>query len=184
MVATTDTIRDDVSITIHSVGNSFRCYIISTMPIDALDPATGSVSEMSYDDINRLRQVLLRIARRIRSRYDGDITPSQLAVLTSLLRHGASTVGQIAEREHVKPPSASKLVAALESRGFVERSTGRDDRRCSMITVTPLAQRFAADMRAAGTSWLTERLVSLTPDEVASIDAALPALERLLGDAT
>jgi DNA-binding MarR family transcriptional regulator len=139
---------------------------------------------MSHDDINQLRQVLLRLARRIRSRYVGDITPSQLAVLTSLLRHGASTVGQIAEREHVKPPSASKLVAALESQGFVERTTGRDDRRCSMITVTPLAEQFAADMRAAGTSWLAERLDSLSPTEVAAIEAALPALERVLGDAT
>jgi DNA-binding MarR family transcriptional regulator len=139
---------------------------------------------MSHDDINQLRQVLLRLARRIRSRYVGDITPSQLAVLTSLLRHGASTVGQIAEREHVKPPSASKLVAALEAQGFVERATGRDDRRCSMITVTEQAERLAAEMRAAGTSWLAERLGSLSPDDVVSIGEALPALERLLGETT
>jgi DNA-binding MarR family transcriptional regulator len=137
---------------------------------------------MSHDDINQLRQVLLRLARSIRSRYDGDITPSQLAVLTSLLRHGASTVGQIAEREHVKPPSASKLVAALESHGYVERTAGRDDRRCSMITVTQQAERLAAEMRAAGTSWLAERLGSLSPDDVVSIADALPALERLLGE--
>lgn len=137
---------------------------------------------MPHDEINRLRQVLLRLARRIRSRYDGDITPSQLAVLTSLLRHGASTVGQIAEREHVKPPSASKLVTALEARGLVERTPGHDDRRCSMIAVTPAAEQFAADMRAAGTSWLADRLGSLSPADVTSIEAALPALERLLGD--
>jgi DNA-binding MarR family transcriptional regulator len=156
------------------------------MHSDVAAPSTGTESNpaMPHDDVNQLRQVLLRLARRIRSRYDGDITPSQLAVLTSLLRHGASTVGQIAEREHVKPPSASKLVAALESQGFVERATGRDDRRCSMITVTPRAERFADEMRAAGTSWLAERLGSLSPEEVASIGEALPALERLLDEAT
>jgi hypothetical protein len=39
-------------------------------------------------------------------------------------------------------------------------------------------------MRAAGTSWLAERLGSLSPDDVVSIGEALPALERLLGETT
>lgn len=146
--------------------------------------ATIGTGTLPHDEVNRLRQVLLRLARSIRSRYDGDITPSQLAVLMSLHRHGAATVGQIAEREHVKPPSASKLVAALETQGLVERAPGDGDRRCSMITVTPLADRFAAEIRAAGTSWLAERLSSMSPDEIAMIEQALPALERLLGDPT
>ena len=48
-------------------------------------------------ELDRLRLILLRLARRIRSQYRGESTPSQMAVLTTLARHGPSTVGQIAE---------------------------------------------------------------------------------------
>lgn len=135
----------------------------------------------SVADIDRLRLVLLRLARRIRTRASGSITPSQLAVLGSIIRHERLTVGQIAEHEHVTPPSASKIVAALERTGFVERTIDPDDRRCTPITVTDAGLAYADEVRAAGRTWLADQLEHITSDEIDAIGAALPALERLLG---
>ena len=68
----------------------------------------------SVDEVNRLRLVLLRTARNIRTHSIGDVTQSQIAVLATLSRHGDSTIGRIAEHEQVQPPSASRIVSNLE----------------------------------------------------------------------
>lgn len=132
-------------------------------------------------DVDRLRLVLLRLARRIRTSYEDEITPSQLSVMALLARKGALTVGQIAEREHVRPPSASKIVGALEQGGFVERTVDPNDRRCQPITLTAAGRQTIDRARLAGRSFLTGRLDELTRDEIDTLIAALPALERLLG---
>lgn len=135
----------------------------------------------SVDDIDRLRLVLLRLTRRIRTRATGDTTPSQVAVLGTIIRHERLTVGQIAELEHVKPPSVSKIVAALEQTGYVERTTDPADRRCTYITASAAGLAYADDVRAAGRTWLAEQLDQLDILDVAAIERAMPALERLLG---
>lgn len=127
-----------------------------------------------------MRVALIRIVRRIRSRAQGDITPSQLAVLGTIINHQPLTNGQIAELEHVRPPSSSKIVDALERAGLVERNADPDDRRCVQITVTPAGHSYADEVRAAGRTWLAEQIECLDGDDVRSIEAALPALERLL----
>ena len=135
----------------------------------------------SGGDIDRLRVAILRTARRIRTHSTGDVTPSQLAVLGTVLRHERLTIGQIAESEHVAPPSASKIVAALERHGLVERATSPDDRRVTLISATPAGLAYADEVRAAGRTWLAEQLDHLDIVDRRAIEQALPALERLLG---
>ena len=131
-------------------------------------------------DIDRLRLVMLRAARRIRTGATGDITPSQLAVLGTVLRHERVTVSQIAEYEHVAPPSASKIVAALERHGLVERSTDPNDRRVTLISATAAGLTYADEVRAASRTWLAGQLDQLDIVDLRAIEQALPALERLL----
>ena len=142
------------------------------------DPATTSPNTT---EIDRLRIVLLRLARRIRHSSSDDATPSQRIVLNSIIRHGQLTIGQIAEHEHVKPPSASKIVDGLERAGFVERRVHADDRRCVHVVATDAGHAYAEHARVAGRTWLASRLDELDEADVAAIDAALPSLERLLG---
>jgi DNA-binding MarR family transcriptional regulator len=104
-----------------------------------------------------------------------------MAVLTTLARHGPSTVGQIAEHEQVRPPSASKIVTALEAQRLVERQADPEDRRCVLIALTAEGERLIMDARAAGAVWLASRLQELDADELAALADAVPALEHLLG---
>jgi DNA-binding MarR family transcriptional regulator len=149
---------------------------VPTQPLDLSAPTADAVPE-----IERLRLVLLRLARRIRTSSVDRLTPSQLAVLATVVRHGELTVGQIAEHEHVKPPSVSKIVAALEGAGLVERGVDPADRRCIPIVPTREGIAHLEEVRAAGRTWLATRIGELGDDDVATIEAALPALERLLG---
>jgi DNA-binding MarR family transcriptional regulator len=142
-----------------------------------------TVDLRAVDDIDRLRLVLLRLTRRIRTRSIGSITPSQMAVLGTIIRHGQLTVGQIAEFEHVQPPSVSKIVTALEKIGYVERSVDPDDRRCTPLTATAAGLDYADEVRAAGRTWLAAQLDELDVLDIGAIERAMPALERLLGNA-
>lgn len=146
-------------------------------PVEAVDLTRS-------DDVDRFRVTLLRLARRIRTRSSGTITPSQLFTLGTIARNDRLTIGRIAELEHVKPPAASKIVAALEAEGLVARSTSATDRRCTHIVATPAGHDHLEQVRAAGRSWVSEQIGGLDPDDITAIEHALPALERLLrGDA-
>ncbi len=147
----------------------------------ATTPSTANVTSSPGDDIDRLRSVLLRLARCIRTSSVGEITPSQLAVLGSIARHGPLTVREIASTERMKPPSASKIVAALEQLGLVERTVDPGDRRCTPIATTPAGVDYLKQARAAGRTWLARHLDEIDEQDVAMIHAALPALEHLLG---
>jgi len=155
-----------------------------SMPSPVLDPDHVDLSDAAAHDaegLDRLRLVLLRLSRRIRANSVGELTPSQLAVFASVAKHGPCTIGRIAELEHVQPPSASKIVAALEERGLVDRHAHPDDRRCTLIASTAAGRTYLDQVRAAGRSWLASRLATLDDDDVTTLEGALPALERLLG---
>ena len=149
------------------------------MPGSPISPVEA-VDLTLTDDVDRLRVVVLRLARRIRNQASGTITPSQLITLGTIVRHGRVTIGQIADLEHVKPPSASKIVAALESEGLVARSPSPDDRRCTFIVATPAGRALMEQVRSAGRSWMSGQLAGLDPADVDALERSLPALERLL----
>jgi DNA-binding MarR family transcriptional regulator len=148
---------------------------------DISNTDTGDRVDLALaDDVDRLRVAILRLARRIRNSSSGSITPSQRFALASIVRHGQLTIGQIADLEHIKPPSASKIVSLLEADGLVERTTDPGDRRCTHIRPTPVGRDLLEQARAAGRSWIAEQLVGLADDDIEALERALPALEHLL----
>jgi len=149
------------------------------MPPIAPSAATADVVG-SADDLDRLRVALLRLSRRIRANSVGGLTPSQFSMFASVVKFGPCTISHLADLEHVKAPSASKIVAALETLGLVERRDDPGDRRCSVIVATRGGLDYFDEVRIAGRSWLASRVSMLDADDVALIDGALPALERLL----
>jgi len=144
--------------------------------------STGDALDLAHSahDVDRLRVVLIRVARRIRSRARGNFSPSQLAVLGTVIEHQPLTNSRLAGLEHVRPPTSSKIVDALERAGLVERSPDPADRRRVQIAVTPAGHAYADEVRTAGRTWLAQQIDRLDAADIESIEAALPALERLL----
>lgn len=136
---------------------------------------------MDASDIARLRVAIARLARRLRTTSAGGITPSQLSVLFTVEARGPLTPGELAERESVRPPTITRIVAYLEEEGLLTRRPG-EDRRTSLVEVTPDARRRLAEIRERRDAWLSERLAGLSDDELAAVTGALPVLEKLLTD--
>lgn len=138
---------------------------------------------MPTTDAPDLRIAVMRLARRLRTqRASDENTPSQLAVLATLLRTGPATTGQLAQSERIQPPSMTRILNSLYERGLVERTTDPNDRRLVLYDVTPQARRMVQRDRQSKDRWLSEKLAELSPQEVEILEQAIPILNRMALD--
>jgi DNA-binding MarR family transcriptional regulator len=131
----------------------------------------------------RLRMVTVRLYRLLRQQADpeSDLSQNLISALATINQGGPITLGRLAELERVQPPSMTRIVAKLEERGLVRREIDAADRRIARVQVTPEAVSVLGELRSRRTEFLAARLAALTPAEMAALEAALPALERLAG---
>jgi|tagenome__1003787_1003787.scaffolds.fasta_scaffold20968789_6 DNA-binding MarR family transcriptional regulator len=130
----------------------------------------------------RLRLSATRLARRLRQESDAPLTPSQLSALATIERHGPITLGALAERERVAPPSVTKVVTKLEAAALVERRLDDADRRVAWVSITAPGTALLSKIRQRKTAWLASRLARLDAEQVRCVAAALDALESLMDD--
>lgn len=112
------------------------------------------------------------------------MTPSQLSALATLDRHGPMRLGRLADHERVGKSTITRIVAALEDTGQLERVPDPDDARCAVVAVTDSGAALLDRSRQRANAWLASQVGALTPEEQGALAAALPVLERLVeGDA-
>lgn len=82
----------------------------------------------------RARESTMRLFRPLLAEHS--VTEQQWRVLRALSSAVEPlTVGQVAERTYLLGPSLSRIVANLDDRGLIQRSTG-DDQRSSLLALT------------------------------------------------
>ncbi|GAB3807341.1 hypothetical protein GCM10028798_31690 [Humibacter antri] len=124
----------------------------------------------------RLAVVVGRINRRIRAVGEG-LTQAQLSALSSIVRKGPLRPGDLARIESVSAPSATRVVAELESRALIEREPDPADGRSSLVSATDAGQDAVLAARAERAKRISVLLAGLDDDELAAVVAALDALE-------
>jgi DNA-binding MarR family transcriptional regulator len=130
-----------------------------------------------------IRLSILRAARRLRSqRVNTAVTLSQLSALVTVKKCGPMSAGEVAAIEQVQPPSMTKILAALELAGFIERAPHPDDRRQSIISITQPGRDLLDDETRARDEWLARRLHELTEDDRDTLRAAAEVLQRLASE--
>jgi len=122
----------------------------------------------------------MRLARRLRSERSSEgLTVSQLSVLGILDRDGPLSPTQLALLEKVQPPSITRIIAALEELGLVQRAPHQTDRRQCVIALTDRGIGLLAEDRSRRQAWLVERLEELSEADREVLRNAAPILERL-----
>jgi DNA-binding MarR family transcriptional regulator len=130
-----------------------------------------------------LRPVLLRLARELRKETEQfGITARQATLLWLVKRSPGLSLAELAAEEGISAPAMSGHVDRLERAGLIERIRSDDDRRRVGLRLTEDGSRLMRSIRARRTTWLADRLRALEASEIDAIEAALPALVRLLGD--
>jgi DNA-binding MarR family transcriptional regulator len=128
----------------------------------------------------RLRLVIARTARRLRQEGGAELSPTQSAALATIDSHGPLTPSELADRERIRRPTATRLIAALEEAGLVDRTRDPQDGRSSLVSLSAGGRRLLARSRTRKNAYLSRRLRALSPDERATLDRAAAILERLL----
>ncbi|WP_079138705.1 MarR family winged helix-turn-helix transcriptional regulator [Actinacidiphila rubida] len=122
----------------------------------------------------------MRLSRRLRhQRVDESLSPTEMAVLATLARCGSATPGELARKEHVQPPSMTRIVAMLEAKGLVHREPHPEDRRQVVVSRTEQADAMLAESRVKRNAWLAQLAEGLTDEERAVLREAAPVLEKL-----
>ena len=129
---------------------------------------------------SRLRLAVARTARRLRQEAGGGLSPTLTAALASIDNHGPLTPSELADRERIKRPTATRLIASLEGDGLVARTSDPSDGRSSLIATTPEGRELMRTLRTRKDAYLARRLAKLTADERATLARAADLLERLL----
>jgi DNA-binding MarR family transcriptional regulator len=136
--------------------------------------------ELVADD---LRPVLLRLTRELRKETEQlGVTARQATLLWLVKRSPGLSLAELAAEEGISPPALSGHVDRLERAGLLERVRSTQDRRRVGLRLTDEGVKLMRRIRARRTTWLAERLRRLEPAELEAVEAAIPALQRLLGD--
>jgi DNA-binding MarR family transcriptional regulator len=134
-----------------------------------------------------LRLAIVRTSRRLRQEAlgaegGGELSPTLSAALASVDIHGPLTPSELAERERVKRPTATRTIANLEKLGLVERTPDPTDGRACIVATTAEGRSLMKRLRTRKNAYLANRIRDLPADELQTLEHAAEILERLLED--
>jgi DNA-binding MarR family transcriptional regulator len=128
----------------------------------------------------RLRLAIVRMARRLRQEAGSELSPSQASALATLDRSGPLTPSELAERERIQRPTATRVISRLEEAGLAERTADVADGRSHLLSTTARGTALLRRLRGRKNAYLARRMRELEPEEVAVLADAAEILERLL----
>jgi DNA-binding MarR family transcriptional regulator len=130
-----------------------------------------------------LSLAVVRLARQLRFRRpESPVSLSQLSALSTLHKEGAMTPGALALRERVRPPSMTRVVAALAELGFVARTAHPVDGRQVLVSVSDAGVNLVESERRASQEWLRRRLAELNHDERATLLRAADLMSSIVDE--
>jgi DNA-binding MarR family transcriptional regulator len=144
---------------------------------------TGIDDSTLTDSAARLRLAIVRTARRLRQEAFGSgrqLTPTAVAALATVERHGPLTPSELAEIERVKRPSATRTLRGLTEAGLVDRAPDPADGRSALVSVTAAGRERLRRLRGRKNAYLARRMRDLPAEDLETLERAAAILEALL----
>jgi DNA-binding MarR family transcriptional regulator len=115
------------------------------------------------------------IASKLRQK-DVPLTPEQFLLIDLLWNHGSMSQQQLADQMQKDKNSVTKLVDAIERKGFVVRQQNALDRRSNTLVLTEKALELRDGAKQKGISILDEMLDGISETELRAFLATLNKL--------
>lgn len=145
------------------------------MPVRDPDP---------YDHLQLELAVLARRAERARvAALDFARSPldrSGYLLLVLLETEGEQTMSQLAAAFDLDASTVTRQIAPLERRGFVVRSRSDEDRRATLVSITPAGQRERQTVRKARVAYMRAQLSEWDDAKVGQLAELLEDLNGTL----
>jgi DNA-binding MarR family transcriptional regulator len=134
--------------------------------------------------IERAAQAQREIGRALHAAADPawlrlDLTMGQLKALILLSDPAALTVGGLADQLGIGKPAASLLVDRLVQLQLVTRTEDAQDRRRTLLALTPEGGALVVQLREGGVNRLRTLMGRLDDDDLAALVRGLQALARV-----
>ena len=110
----------------------------------------------------RLKQYIATMLRQ----QDVPLTPEQFMLIDLLWNQGEMSQQELADQMHKDKNSVTRLVDAIERKGFVVRRQNTSDRRSTTLVLTEQAEKLKADAKQKGISILDKMLEGISEDEL------------------
>ncbi|HWJ42148.1 MAG TPA: MarR family transcriptional regulator [Solirubrobacterales bacterium] len=129
-----------------------------------------------------LRIAIVRTARRLRQEAAAEtsgLTPTSVAALATIERHGPMTPSEVAEVERVKRPTITRTLGCLEREGLIDRAPDPADGRSSLVSVNGAGRERLRRLRGRKNAYLARRMRDLSDEEVETLERAAEILDRM-----
>jgi DNA-binding MarR family transcriptional regulator len=94
------------------------------------------------------------------------LTPEQFLLIDLLWNHGEMSQQQLADLMQKDKNSVTKLVDAIERKGFAVRKQNINDRRSNTVVLTEKAELIKNEAKSKGMSILDEMLENISEEEL------------------
>lgn len=126
-----------------------------------------------------LRLVIGRLVRSMRQHNTSGLTPSQVSALVTIEEFGPIRISDLAARESVGAPVATRVIASLEELKYIKRVQDSLDKRACLVELTSSGHKILKNLREERTVGINQRIQMLSKSEIAALNAALPVLDKL-----
>lgn len=141
-----------------------------------------TMSAVTEEDALSLVVSLNRLLRSLRRDAGVQrLSPTALIVLAQLVECGPARLGSIAERVPCSQPTATTVVAWLESEGYVQRQPDPGDGRAILVALTEHGRELLHSFSRNQAEALAERLTGLPEADRDQLLAADQVLRKLTG---
>lgn len=112
------------------------------------------------------------------ARDNFEITGGHFHVLRRIKR-GDATISNLADARHISRPVVSRKVDSLVEKGLVSRRESPEDRRFTVLELTPQGDQILEVLRASNREWLEDKLGSLDNQELEIVIEAFALLKKI-----
>lgn len=142
--------------------------------------ASRTRSNRPHAVADAIHSAAIHLLRKIRREDDRTgITPGRLSALSVLVFGGPMRVTDLARAEHVKPPTMTRIVAALEAGRLAKRSSDAADGRSARIEATRRGARLMHEGRRRRVMRLGDALKGLSDEDLCVLARAAEIIEAI-----
>lgn len=149
---------------------------------DSATAATGRIS--AQEALGRLFDVSAALFDLVNKEAGAQgISPARSRVLWTLRRTGAVPMRELAEALAVTPRTVTGLVDGLEADGWVSRRAAPDDRRVTLVELSPEGTAVCTELETSYQGWSKKLFQGISQTDLGTLVAILDQLgERIARD--
>ncbi|WP_240134609.1 MarR family winged helix-turn-helix transcriptional regulator [Streptomyces sp. MUM 178J] len=148
--------------------------------------AQGAAGADDVDAVTRAvltaSRLLVAVSARSLAAVEDRVTLPQFRLLVVLSMEGSAKLVVLAERLGVNPSTAMRMMDRLIAAGLADRQINQDNRRETVLRLTPEGRRIVEDVTARRRREIAAIVERLAPEQRSAMVAALKAFTEAGGE--